>query len=77
MLVKNECQANNKKVSWSTEKEKTNKRKGWKGTTKRERERERERERKREREREAQSDLLRMSYTSWPVCTLLFIHVLN
>ena len=43
MLVKNECQANNKKVSWSTEKEKTNKRKGWKGTTKRERERERER----------------------------------
>ena len=42
MLVKNECQANNKKVSWSTEKEKTNKRKGWKGTTKRERERERE-----------------------------------
>ena len=41
MLVKNECQANNKKASWSTEKEKTNKRKGWKGTTERERERER------------------------------------
>ena len=67
MLVKNECQANNKKASWSTEKEKTNKRKGWKGTT----------EREREREREVQSDLLRMSYTSWAVCTLLFIHVLN
>ena len=63
MQVKNECQANNKKVSWSTEKEKTNKRKGWKGTT--------------EIEREVQSDLLRMSYTSWAVCALLFIHVLN
>ena len=43
MQVKNEFQANNKKVSWSTEKDKTNKRKGWKGT--------------REREREVQSDL--------------------
>ena len=65
MQVKNEFQANHKKVSWSTEKEKTNKRKGWKGTT------------EREREREVQSDLLRMSYIGWAVCALLFLQVLN
>lgn len=35
MQVKNEFQANNKKVTWSIEKDKTNKRKGWERETER------------------------------------------
>ena len=62
MQVKNEFQANNKKVSWSTEKRKDKQKKRMKVN---------------KREREVQFDLLRMSYISWAVCALLFLQVLN
>ena len=67
MQVKNEFQANNKKVSWRLEVQKRIRQTKEKD----------EREQEREREREVQSDLLRISYISWAVCALLFLQVLN